>query len=55
MMNGTATKTEVNGLEDDAWTPMNGLPMDDDADMNGTDEFITDDDDDVSGTDIVQE
>jgi hypothetical protein len=58
MMSGTAAKSEnVNGLEDEGWTPINGLPMDDDADMNGTGEFTTDDDDDdVHGTDdITQE
>ncbi len=59
MMDGTATKSEVNGLEDEAWTPIKGLPMDDDADMNGTDDDfeVDNDSDDVNGTgnDVIEE
>lgn len=63
MMDGTATKSEVNGLEDEAWTPITGLPMDNDPDVNGAgDKFDVDDDndddnDDVNGTgnDVIEE
>ena len=62
-MMGTASKSgEVNGLEDEGWTPtapMNGLPMDDDDDMNGIgNEFTVDDDDDEvngAGDNVIEE
>lgn len=43
----------VNSLEDEGWTPMNGMPMDDDADIagDGDDGFEVDQDDAIEGTD----
>ena len=43
----------VNNLEDEGWTPMNGMPMDEDPDIagDGDDEFDVENDEDINGAD----